>query len=105
MSDTLKMILLVLTMAAVTYIIRMVPFVFFRKKIKSRYLKSVLYYMPYAVLSAMTFPYILYSTSNFYAALVGTIVALIASVSKRSMLIVAILSCLAVFIFESFVFV
>ena len=105
MSDTLKMVLLVLTMAGITYIIRMVPFVFFRKKIKSRYIKSVLYYMPYAVLSAMTFPYILYSTSNFYAAVIGTVVALIASLSKRSMLVVAILSCLSVFVFEAFVFV
>ena len=98
MHPYLKMTLLILTMAAVTYIIRAVPFAFFRKKIKSRYLCSVLYYIPYAVLSAMTFPYIFYATGNFYAALIGTVVALAASVCKRSMLTVAILSCAAAFI-------
>ena len=92
------MVLLVLTMAAVTYLIRVIPFVFFRKKIKSRYLNSVMHYMPFAVLAAMTFPYVFYSTGNFYTALVGTGVALVASFCKRSMLIVAILACLAVFI-------
>lgn len=98
MPANLKMVLLVLTMAAVTYLIRVIPFVFFRKKIKSRYLNSVMHYMPFAVLAAMTFPYVFYSTGNFYTALVGTGVALVASFCKRSMLIVAILACLAVFI-------
>ena len=94
----LNMIILILVMALVTYIIRMIPLVFFRKKIKSTFVKSLLYYMPYAVLSAMTFPYIFYATQNFYAALVGTAVALIASICKRSLLLVACLSCLAVLV-------
>jgi len=102
--DLLTMTLMIVVMAGVTYLIRMIPFVFFRKKIKSRYLLSLLYYIPYAVLSAMTFPYIFYSTGNFYTALIGTVVALIASVCKRSLLLVAVLSCLAVFAF-GFVFV
>lgn len=86
-------------MAAVTYAVRMIPFVFFRKEIKSRYLRSVLYYMPYAVLSAMTFPAAFYVTGNLYTAIVGTVVALVAAVCKRSMLTVAILACFAVFLF------
>lgn len=98
MSDNLKMVLLVLTMAAVTYLIRVIPFAFFRKRIKSRYVNSVMHYMPFAVLAAMTFPYVFYSTGNFYTALVGTGVAIIAALCKRSMLTVAILSCIAVFI-------
>lgn len=98
MSDNLKMVLLVLTMAAVTYLIRVIPFAFFRKKIKSRYVNSVMHYMPFAVLAAMTFPYVFYSTGNFYTALVGTGVAIIAALCKRSMLTVAILACIAVFI-------
>lgn len=102
--DLLPMTLMILVMAGVTYLIRMIPFVFFRKKIKSRYLLSLLYYIPYAVLSAMTFPYIFYSTGNFYTALIGTVVAIVASVCKRSLLLVAILSCLAVFAF-GFVFI
>ncbi|MBE5754446.1 MAG: AzlD domain-containing protein [Clostridiales bacterium] len=93
------MTLMILVMALVTYIIRMIPFVFFRKKITSTYIKSVLYYIPYAVLSAMTFPYILYSTGDIYTALIGTVVAVIASVCKRSLLTVALLACAAVLIF------
>ena len=94
-----QMALMILVMAGITYLIRMIPFVFFRKKIRSRYLLSLLYYVPYSVLSAMTFPYIFYSTGNVYTAIIGTVVALIASVSRRSLLTVAILSCLAVLIF------
>lgn len=95
----LTMTFMILVMAGVTYVIRMIPFVFFRKKIKSKYLLSLLFYIPYAVLSAMTFPAIFYSTGNFYTALIGTVVALIASLTKRSLLTVAILSCVAVLIF------
>ena len=51
-------------MAVVTYIIRMVPFTFFRRKIKSRFVRSFLKYIPYAVLSAMTIPAIFYSTGS-----------------------------------------
>ena len=91
--------LYILLMASVTYLIRVIPLAFFRKKITSTYIKSLLYYLPYAVLSAMTFPYIFESTGNFYTALIGSIVALIASVCKRSLLVVAILSCLSVLIF------
>lgn len=94
-----KMVFLVLTMAAITYLIRMLPMVLFRKKIKSQYLNSLLYYIPYTVLSAMTFPYIFYSTGNFYMALAGTVAAIIASVCKRSLIVVASLSCIVCLIF------
>ena len=90
MSKLAYMFILLIAMAGITYLIRMLPLVFFRKKIKSQYLKSLLYYIPYAVLSAMTFPFILYSTGNFYAALVGTAVALIAAAFKLSLIIVAL---------------
>ena len=94
MSDTLKTVILVFSMAAVTYLVRVLPFVLFRKKINSVFIKSLLYYVPYAVLSAMTFPAILYSTGdNFYAALVGTVVALTAALFKLSLIIVALLAC------------
>ena len=83
-------------MALVTYLIRLAPFVVFRKKIKSRFIKSLLYYIPYAVLSAMTFPTIFYSTGNILTASVGTAVALIASICKRSLVVVALLAIIAV---------
>jgi branched-subunit amino acid transport protein len=91
--------LYILAMAAVTYLIRMLPFAFFRKKITSTFIKSFLYYVPYAVLSAMTFPYIFYSTGDFWTALIGTVVAIIASICKQSLIVVAIISCVAVLLF------
>ena len=69
--------LYILVMAGVTYLIRVIPFAFFRKKIKSVFLRSFLYYVPYAVLSAMTIPAIFYSTGNILTAVVGTITALV----------------------------
>ena len=51
-----------LVMAGVTYLVRMVPMTFFRRQIRSRFVKSFLHYVPYAVLTAMTVPGVLYST-------------------------------------------
>ena len=96
--DIPKMFLMIITMAVVTYIIRMLPLVFFTKKIRSRYILSVLFYIPYAVLSAMTFPFIFYSTGSIYTALVGTAVAVILALFKRSLLTVAICACLSVYL-------
>ena len=96
--NNFEIVILIAIMAGVTYLIRMLPFAFFRKKIKSEYLKSVLYYIPYAVLSAMTFPAIFYSTGNLYTALIGTAVAVVLAVFKRGLLTVAICACLAVLI-------
>ena len=94
--NNLEIIILIAVMAGVTYIIWMIPFTFFRKKIKSNYLNSVLFYIPYAVLSAMTFPAIFYSTGNLYTALIGTAVAIILAIFNRKLLTVAICACLAV---------
>ena len=98
MSKLAQMFILLFAMAGITYLIRMMPLVFFRKKIKSRYIKSLLFYIPYAILSAMTFPFILYSMGNFYAAIAGTLVALIAAAFRLSLIIVAVLSCAAVLV-------
>ncbi len=70
------------TMAAVTYLIRMLPLVLMRGKLKSRFLRSVLAYAPYAVLSAMTIPHILYSTASPVSAAVGLGVAVILAFAK-----------------------
>ncbi len=96
--DYTKMIFMVLTMAGVTYIIRTLPMLFFRKKITNTFICSLLYYIPYAVLSAMTFPYIFYSTNSFWTALIGTVVALISAMTLKKLIIVALLTCVAVLI-------
>ena len=98
MNQTLYMILLALAMAAITYLIRMIPFVFFHRKIQSKFIRSLLYYIPYAVLSAMTFPSIFFVTGNLITACVGTGVAIAAALFKHSLVVVAIVAVLAVFL-------
>ena len=87
-------------MAIVTYIPRMRPLAIFRKKIKSRFIRSFLAYVPYAVLAAMTFPEILYSTSNMISAVAGLLVALVLSYFGRGLLTVALSSTAVVFVVE-----
>lgn len=87
-------------MALVTYIPRMLPLAIFRKKIKSRFIRSFLAYVPYAVLAAMTFPEILYSTSNMISAVAGLLVALLLSYFGRGLLTVALSSTAVVFVVE-----
>ena len=73
----MPVIIYIAIMAGVTYLIRMIPFTFFTHKIRSRFFKSFLYYIPYAVLSAMTFPAIFYSTGSSITASVGTVAAVV----------------------------
>ena len=94
--NKIYVLLMVLAMAVVTYLIRLIPFVLFNKKIKSRFIKSLLYYIPYAVLTAMTFPTIFFVTGNVITGAAGALVAIIAALSKRSLIVVAVLSVLAV---------
>ena len=101
MTTSVPMLLLyTFVMAAVTYLIRMLPFVVFRKPIKNRFIKSFLYYVPYAVLGAMTFPAILYSTSNLMSAAVGLAVSVILAWFGRGLLTVAVSACVAVYLTE-----
>ena len=89
-------------MAGITYLVRMLPFVLFRKKIKNNFLKSFFYYIPYAVLAAMTLPAILYSTSSIPSAAAGLAVALLLAFFERGLLTVAVGSCLAAFVVQLF---
>lgn len=82
--------LYIAVMAGVTYLIRVIPFTFFRRKIKSRFFKSFLYYIPYAVLSAMTIPAIFYSTGNIATALIGTAAAIILAYLNMPLIVVAL---------------
>ena len=93
----------IIIMALTTYIIRAIPLACFKKKIKSNFVKSFLYYVPYAVLSCMTFPAIFYSTKNIYTAIIGTCVALVASFFKLKLIYVVIITVCVVFGF-SFIF-
>lgn len=98
--DHMQYILYVMVMALVTYLIRMLPLAIFTRKINSRFVKSFLYYVPYAVLGAMTFPAILYSTNSMVSATVGFAVAIALAYWEKSLLTVALFACGAVLVVE-----
>ena len=77
-------------MAGMTYLIRMLPMVIFRKKITNVYIRSFLYYVPYTVLAAMTFPAIFSSTGSAAASAAGCVAALLLAFFKRGLLTVAV---------------
>ncbi len=96
--DNSKFLVYLLVMAGVTYLVRMVPMVLIKEKIKNKFVLSFLHYIPYTVLSAMTIPACFYATGNPITAIVGFIVAVIAALLERSLIQVAVLSCIAVLI-------
>lgn len=77
-------------MALVTYLTRMIPLVFMKRKIENRFIQSFLYYVPYAVLAAMTFPDIFSSTASPFSAVAGLCAALFLSWKRRGLLSVAL---------------
>lgn len=82
-------------MAGVTYLIRMSPFVLFRKRVRSPFFRSFLYYAPYAVLGAMTIPSIFYSAASVPAAACGFLVAALLAFRGKSLIVVAVAACFA----------
>lgn len=90
-------------MAGVSYLIRVLPLTLIRKEIKSTFIKSFLHYVPYVTLSVMTFPAILEATDSMVSGLLALIVGVVAAWFGRSLLSVAVLSCLTVFIVELFI--
>ena len=92
--------LCIAAMALTTYLIRMLPLVLFRKPIKSVFIRSVLYYVPYACLSAMTIPAIFSSTASVISAVIGFIVALLLAIKGKGLVTVAVCACAAVYVSE-----
>lgn len=90
----------IFAMALTTYLIRVLPMTIFRKPIKSRFLRSFLYYVPYCCLTAMTFPAILSSTASMLSGAAALIVAVILAYRGKSLIVVALSSSAAVLITE-----
>ena len=90
----------IFTMALTTYLIRVIPLTVFRKPIKSKFLKSFLHYVPYACLTAMTFPSILTSTATMLSGAAALIVAVVLAYRGKSLLMVSIAASAAVMLTE-----
>ena len=88
--NTTKLLISILLMALITYLIRVLPLTIFRKKIKSKFINSFLYYIPYTVLAALTFPAIFESTGNVLVSVIATIIALILAYFNLGLVIVAL---------------
>lgn len=87
-------------MAVVTYIPRVLPLSLVRQKTESPFLRSFLYYMPFAVLGAMTFPSLLYATATPVSAVMGMGTALVMAFLGAQLLPVALVSTAVVFLTE-----
>lgn len=87
-------------MAGSTYLIRVVPFVLVKNKIKNRYIRAFLTYIPYAVLTAMTVPAIFYATSSVVSAAIGLAVAILMAVCGFGLMPVAVVACASVYLAE-----
>ena len=90
----------IFTMALTTYLIRVLPMTIFRKPIRSLFLRSFLYYVPYACLTAMTFPAILSSTASLISGAAALVVAVVLAYRGKSLIVVSVASSAAVLLTE-----
>ena len=100
MPNNAQILIYIAVMAVVTYLIRLLPLVCFRKKITNVYIKSFLYYVPYAVLGAMTVPAIFSSTGYTLSAVAGLAAAVFFAYREKSLLFVAVMASAVVFVAE-----
>ena len=89
-------------MAAVSYLIRVLPLTLIRREIKSVFIRSFLYYVPYVTLAVMTFPAITQATNSPVAGFLALVVGILLAWFGRSLFTVAVLSCVTVFVVELF---
>ena len=92
--------LYIFTMALTTYLIRVLPLTLFRKPIQSRFVRSFLHYVPYACLTAMTFPAILSSTASILSGGAALAVAVVLAYRGKSLLTVSVAASAAVMLTE-----
>lgn len=95
-------IIYILIMIFTTNLIRVLPLTLIRKQIKSRFLQSFLYYVPYVTLAVMTFPAIIEATASPLSGLAALILGIVAAFFGLGLLPVSIICCVVVFVLELF---
>jgi branched-subunit amino acid transport protein len=95
-----RVLLCVFLMALVSYLPRVLPVTLFRKQIRSPFIRSFLDYTPYAVLGALTFPDVFFSTGNLASAIGGTLVAVALSYKGKGLVVVAVAAIITVYLLE-----
>ncbi len=92
--------LYLLVMGGVTYLVRLLPMLIVRKKITNKFVRSFLYYVPYAVLATMTFPTIFFATDHLVSGIVAAAVCVLLAYFKRGLVTVAAGGAASVLIIE-----
>ena len=100
----MRIYIYILIMAAVTFVIRVLPLTLIRRQIKNQFIRSFLYYVPYVTLAVMTFPAIMQATQTPVAGLVALIVGIVAAWMGADLFKVAV-ACSAVVLMLEFIMV
>ena len=100
MTRFVQFIISLAVMAGVTYLIRLLPMLFIKRKITNRFIRSFLFYVPYTVLTVMTFPTVLSFTGNYVSGIVASLVCILLAYFGRGMMTVAVGGALSVAICE-----
>ena len=89
-----------LILGIICWLMKIIPFVFFKGKIKNQFLNSFLYYVPFAIMTSMIIPEVFHSTSSVWSAVVGVLVSILLGLLEQNIIVVSLFSIVAVFIFE-----
>ena len=89
-----------LILGIICWLMKIIPFVFFKGKIKNQFLNSFLYYVPFAIMTSMIIPEVFHSTSSVWSAVVGVLVSIMLGLLEQNIIVVSLFSIVAVFIFE-----
>ena len=95
--------LYILIMAAVSFLIRVLPLTLIRREIKNKTVRSFLYYVPYVTLAVMTFPAILDATGSVWSGLAALLIGTVLAYLGAGLLPISVLCCVVVFVLEFFV--
>lgn len=95
-----KAVIYILVAFAVTYALRVLPLTLIRKPIKSRFIRSFLYYVPYVTLAVMTFPAVINATGSIYSGIAAFAVGLVTAYISGNLFVVALSSCASVVLVE-----
>ena len=90
----------IFAMALTTYLIRVLPLTLLRKPIRSRLVRSFLHYVPYACLTAMTFPAIVTSTQSLCSGIAALITAVFLAYRNKPLILVSLAASAAVLLTE-----
>ncbi|WMJ79069.1 AzlD domain-containing protein [Clostridium sp. MB40-C1] len=92
-----KVLITILIAAIVTYLTRAVPLLLHKENKLNKFFDSFLKYIPYAALSGLLFPEILYSTGKMTTAVIGGAFASVLLLKKQNMIIVVVGTILLVY--------